>query len=920
VAQVRVRFFDRAGFLAQRGCAMRIPSSSRFGVWARTVAVLVGLEIPSEGWAWERKPNTTLAMPLVPGRFGYTHEEAFPGLTFTNAVALAVPPGETNRLFVVEKQGRIVVLTNLAAPVRTVFLDLSARVSTSLSVSDERGLLGLAFHPGYATNRYFFVFYTGPATTPVPGGTNALHNILSRFQTRADDPNRADPASELRLIVQYDQAANHNGGDLHFGPDGYLYVSLGDEGGAHDQYQNSQRIDKDFFAGILRLDVDRRPGSLPPNPHPAATTNYAVPPDNPFVGATQFNGRPVDPTRVRTEFWAVGLRNPWRMAFDPVTGWLFCADVGQSTREEVNRIERGGNYGWSYWEGNFQRTNTALIPAGFQHARPLLDYGRSLGYSVTGGVVYRGHRFSDLHGAYLYGDYGSGRIWALKTDGTNVLENRFLFSNPLGGPFNAGGISCFGIDPRNGDVLYVDLRFGTNSVIRRIVYNTNFVGAPLPADLASTGAFVDLANLVAAEGIVAYDLNLPFWSDGAQKRRWFSIPDPVQTMEFHATDPWRFPAGTVWVKHFDLELTNGVPESARRLETRLLVYDGRGGYGVTYRWGDSRTNAFLVPEEGWDEPLVVYRPDGSVLRTQVWRYPSRVECLQCHTAAAGFALGFNTPQLNRQADFGYGPTNQILALAAAGYFQNPPSNTAGWRMLARPDDSTVSLESRVRSWLAVNCAQCHLPGGVQMSRWDARLVTPTAQAGLIHGRLVQGPEDARLIVPGDPYGSELLRRIAVRGPGQMPPIATTLVDGEAVALLERWIREELPHWRSFEDWQRSHFPDPALPEASAEADPDGDGDPNYLEYLAGTVPSEGRSRWEFRLEPAGPAAVRLVVWQPANRAVRVEEAVDLSPPVQWTALVTEADWTTFPALGRWLELILPASGDARYYRLALQEP
>lgn len=899
---------------------MRVGAFSPCTVWARALWIVLGLSTPEGLWAWERKANTTLAMPLVPGRFGYTHEEAFPGLTFTNAVALASPPGETNRLFVVEKQGRIVVITNLAAPTRTVFLDISARVSTSLSVSDERGLLGLAFHPGYATNRLFFVFYTGPATTPVPGGTNALHNILARFQTRADDPSRADPASEVRLIVQYDQANNHNGGDLHFGPDGYLYVSLGDEGGAHDQYQNSQRIDKDFFAGILRIDVDRRPGSLPPNPHPAATTNYAVPPDNPFVGATQFNGRPVDPARVRTEFWAVGLRNPWRMAFDPVTGWLFCADVGQNAREEVNRIERGGNYGWSYWEGNFQRTNTALIPAGFQHARPLLDYGRSLGYSVTGGVVYRGHRFTDLHGAYLYGDYGSGRIWALKTDGTNVLENRFLFSNPLGGPFNAGGISAFGTDPRNGDVLYVDLRFGTNAVIRRIVYSTNFVGAPLPADLAGTGAFADLVTLQAAEGILPYELNLPFWSDGARKRRWFSIPDPTQTMEFHPTDPWRFPAGTVWVKHFDLELTNGVPESARRLETRLLVYDGRAGYGVTYRWGDSLTNAWLVPEEGLDESFVVFSTDGSVLRTQVWHYPSRVECLQCHTLAAGFALGFNTPQLNRVHDLGHGPTNQILDLARAGYFRNPPSNTAGWRVLARPDDPTASLESRVRSWLAVNCAQCHLPGGVQMAQWDARLSRPTALTGLINGRLVQGPEDARLIVPGDPERSELLRRIAVRGPGQMPPIATTVVDVEAVALIERWIRDELGSWQSFEDWQRSQFPDPADPAAAPQADPDRDGDPNYVEYLAGSAPWDSRSRWVFWLHSEGPGTLRLVVWQPANRAVTVEATADLTPPVQWSPVTTPVDWVSFPAQARWLELSLPSAEKAAYYRLALQEP
>ena len=895
------------------------PVKRSLSVWAALACV-----IAPEGWLHagplQREPNTTLRMPLVPGRFGYTHQEAFSGLVFTNAVALASPPGETNRLFVVEKSGRIVVITNLAQPTRTVFLDISARVSTSLSVNDERGLLGLAFHPGYATNRYFYVFYTGPATTSVPGGANSLHDILARFQTRADDPNHADPGSELRLLVQRDEASNHNGGDLHFGPDGYLYVSLGDEGGAHDRYANSQRIDRDFFSGILRIDVDARPDSLPPNPHPAVTGQYRVPPDNPFVGATVFNGLPVNPGQVRTEFWAVGLRNPWRMAFDPETGRLFCADVGQSTREEVNLIERGGNYGWSYFEGNFQRTNAALIPAGFRHSPPLVDYGRSVGYSVTGGVVYRGHRFPDLYGAYVYGDYGSGRIWALKTDGTNVIENRFLFQNPLGGPFNAGGISCFGTDPRNGDILYVDLRFGTNSVIRRIVYNTNFVGDPIPPTLAETGAFDDLLSLRPAPGIVAYDLNLPFWSDGAQKRRWFSIPDVTRTIEFHPADPWRFPAGMVWVKHFELPLTNGVPASAHRLETRLLVYDGQNGYGVTYRWGDSRTNAWLVPEEGMDEPLVIYNADGTVLRTQVWHYPSRVECLQCHRTSAGFALGFNTPQLHRLHDYNGVVTNQILALAEAGYFSNPPTSTTGWRALARPEDEAVSVEYRVRSWLAVNCAQCHHPGGVQMARWDARLTTPTSAAGLLNAPLFHGgTEDVqKLVVPGNPARSELLRRISVRGADQMPPIATSVVDEDAVSLLTRWIRDDLAGWESWEAWQQRRFGDPSAEEGAPEADPDRDGDPNALEYLLGTNPRDAAEHWNFAAEHRGDGRVRLRIWQPANRAVRLEFATGLEPPMEWTPV--ELDTIPFPASGRWLEVQIPTGGPARYYRAALEAP
>ncbi|HWQ92183.1 MAG TPA: PQQ-dependent sugar dehydrogenase, partial [Clostridia bacterium] len=367
--------------------------------------------------ALERVPNSSLNLPSAPPVFDYTWTNAFPSLTFSNPVCITYPPGETNRLFILEKRGRIVVITNLASPNRTIFMEMASKVTTTDTVSNERGLLGMAFHPGYATNRLFFLFYTGTITTDAGTG---VHDIVSRFETSGANPNQAFTATETILLAQFDDLDNHNGGDMHFGPDGYLYVSLGDEGGANDTGRNSQRITKDFFSAIMRIDVDKRPGNLAPNPHPAVTANYSVPVDNPFVGATTFNGSPVNPDQVRTEFWAVGLRNPWRTCFDPLTGILYCADVGQSAREEVNIITKGGNYGWTYFEGFLQRTNSSLIPAGFVHTTPLLEYPRSLGYCVTGGRVYRGSRLSQLTGAYIYGDYGSGRIWALRHNGNTV--------------------------------------------------------------------------------------------------------------------------------------------------------------------------------------------------------------------------------------------------------------------------------------------------------------------------------------------------------------------------------------------------------------------------------------------------------------------------------------------------------------------
>jgi glucose/arabinose dehydrogenase len=263
--------------------------------------------------------------------------------------------------------------------------NLSARVATG-GGNDERGLLALAFHPEFAANRQFYVWYTLNTTSPAGSG---LHNRLARFLASATEPHAADSASEAPLLTQRDEAANHNGGQLLFGPDGHLYLSLGDEGGANDQYQNSQRLDRDFFAGVIRIDVDRRPGSLAPNPHPAVHAGaYAVPPDNPWVGATSFHGAAVTPAAVRTEFWAVGLRNPWRMAFDAATGHLWLGDVGQNAREEINVIVRGGNYGWSYREGPIAgpRGNPPAAAAA-TFLPPIWEYPNpAQGQSVTGGL------------------------------------------------------------------------------------------------------------------------------------------------------------------------------------------------------------------------------------------------------------------------------------------------------------------------------------------------------------------------------------------------------------------------------------------------------------------------------------------------------------------------------------------------------
>ncbi|MCL4178491.1 MAG: PQQ-dependent sugar dehydrogenase [Verrucomicrobia bacterium] len=729
-----------------------------------------------------RVQNSTLQVPIVPPTQGFAVTTAFQGLSFAAPVAIVSPPHETNRLFIVEKAGRIQAITNLDEPNLTLFLDISEKVNPM----SEGGLLGLAFHPGYQTNRQFFVFYTLNTTT---GAGTGFHDRLARFEIDPTNPNRALPASEVPLITQFDQAGNHNAGDLHFGPEGYLYVSLGDEGGGGDQYANSKFIDRDFFCAILRLDVDQRPGNLTPNPHPAATTNYAIPSDNPFVGATEFNGLSIDPLDVRTEFWAVGLRNPWRFSFDPATGWLYCGDVGQGAWEEINRIERGGNYGWNYLEGI--QTSSGSPPEGTVLAPPILAYPRSgdpayIGNSVTGGVVYRGDRISQLYGDYVFGDYGSGNIWALRYDGTQATDWRKLTAGT--------GIVAFGTDPSNGDILVAEISAGR---IRRLIYNQDSTGTPLPPTLAETGSFADLASLTPHAGIEPYEVNAPFWSDDAVKTRWFSVPDTDQFIAFNPDQPWLFPAGTVWIKHFDLEITNGVPESSRRLETRFLVRNNDGVHGFTYRWNEDQKDATLVPESGRDEAIQRYTAGSTY--TQTWRYPSRSECLACHTPEAGYALGFDTFQLNRDRAFGTVVTNQILGLSQMGYFHEAVTEAATLPKHVAIDDTSATVQDRIRSYLTVNCVQCHQPAGTARGLWDARPSTSLADAGIIDGPLINntGDPNQRVVTPGSLETSMLLTRISRLGPGHMPPLATDKLNQAAIDLLASWIQSRIaPEFRN----------------------------------------------------------------------------------------------------------------------------
>jgi glucose/arabinose dehydrogenase/regulation of enolase protein 1 (concanavalin A-like superfamily) len=534
---------------------------------------------------------------------------AFPNITFLNPMGLLPMPGSSN-LVVWEREGRIYYFTNTpAVSTKTLILDISRQVQGW----DDSGLMGIAFHPGFATNRYLFIYYTyvtpgtvqGSATGRPPTDT-PNRDRLSRITL--DDNGVAVPGSETIFIDQRSETVWHNGGGMFFHPqNGFLYLTNGDDarGG------NNQRINVSLHSGVLRLDVDQRGGGvshpIPRQPQPAGsvTANYYIPNDNPFVGQAG----------VLEEFFAIGLRSPHRMTIDPPTGRIFIGDVGDGAREEIDVIEPndplGLNFQWNRIEG---RQGDLVPPFIGVNRRPILDYPHSEGAAVIGGYVYRGGEFAaDLGGRYIFGDNIANVVWILD-ESTVPASKHILCTMPRGSGPNAGndyvGLSSFGYDHENelymcqlsslGGHIYKFQRGGTHA-------------RPMPRLLSETGVFTDPTNLTVRTGLVHYTLNAPFWSDRAVKSRWMGIPDGKK-IGFSTNGEWTFPEGSVWVKHFDLPTNLTNPAVRRRLETRLLVRDTNGYvYGGSYRWRADNSDAELVTGAITENvPLVVAGPVGEL--------------------------------------------------------------------------------------------------------------------------------------------------------------------------------------------------------------------------------------------------------------------------------------------------------------------
>lgn len=691
------------------------------------------VDAPVSPWGIDARPvNRTcraFARPAAGASVGFTR--VFSGVSQgLQVVGLYRRPGDDTRWYELELSGRIRHFANRDdVSASTIFVEL--RGTGRVMAVGEGGLLGMAFHSRFATNGEVFLSYTGP---PREGRTEALVSRVSRFRSR-DGGETLDPASEEVLLEVSQPFSNHNGGNIAFGPDGYLYLGLGDGGSGGDPMRHAQNLTS-LLGKFLRVDVDRT----------SEGRRYAIPSDNPFATG---GGAP--------EVFAWGLRNPWRWSFDRATGDLWAGDVGQGAEEEVDLIRRGGNYGWNVREGSRCYSPPRDCPtAGF--VDPVVSYGRDDGVSIAGGAVYRGAAIPWLRGHFVFGDTYSRNVWAVFDDATGRPTRRLLGAAPQGAVSFA--------EDQAGELYLVAL---TGQFFRLDPSGA----APMdtvPRSLLATGC-VDPSNpLLPAEGLIPYAPNAPFWSDGAEKERYLALPEGSR-VAVGADGDFDLPEGTVLVKHFTL--------AGRRVETRLMVRHPDGWAGYTWRWNDAQTDATLV--EGSET-----RDVGGVR----WRYPSRGECMQCHTAAAGFSLGLEASQLD--GDITYPSTgrraNQLRTLEHLGVFSS--ALPGGLAPLPTPDGD-APLDARARAWLHTNCAQCHRPEGPGRGGLDLRYATSLASTGACDRPPTTGTlgiTDARVIAPGAPERSVLLHRVRATDANRMPPISSGVVDAEGAALMERWIR------------------------------------------------------------------------------------------------------------------------------------
>lgn len=698
---------------------------------------------PSDGeappaWGLDQRPtNTTCkAVPRPQDTIAVHWNRVFAGAALNLPTAMAQAPGDPQHWYVTQLQGKISRIN-----VSTGAIDSSFQVPFPVRQDWNGGLTNLAFHPSFAQNGRLFLHLNQT------GGATGTQTMLARLTSSDGGVSFGQPTP---IVGPFDQPlGDHAGGGLAFGPDGYLYVAFGDSGCCDDVSLRGQSK-SGFFSKVLRIDVTSTP---------ALGQTYVVPPSNPFA-AGQDGVEPLT--------FARGFRNPWRLSFDRDRGDLWLGDIGQDTTEEINRVQAGGNYGWPCREGTtpFLAADVAHCPSTANLLDPIFAYNHVAGAthrSITGGYVYRGSALPELRGKYIYADYVTKEMWALGEDGAGAYAPTQLNKS---GPDGSWVSFAEGLD---GELYAVDL---LGSALYKLERQGNPGVDTFPTKLSATGCVLPGKPDQPATGLVPYDVISPLYSDGAEKTRFVALPDGAQAT-VDANGRIDLPIGTVVEKTFRL---GGKP-----VETRLLMRHSDGAWsGYSYEFRADGSDADLIPGGA-----------STVVGGQTWLFPSRGECLQCHTAAAGRLLGISAAQLRRNVQYTSTGRTSDQAVTWEHIGLVPKGTLTGFSGKIMTDPAgTGSLEDRARSYLAANCSHCHQPLGGPRGNMDLRLptnfsATNTCNVDATLGNL--GVTSAKLIFPGSPGASVISLRAHRRDAYGMPPLGTTKVDTAGAALVDSWI-------------------------------------------------------------------------------------------------------------------------------------
>ena len=636
------------------------------------------------------------------------------------------------QLYVLEQAGLVKVLSADALSFSTV-LDIKSRTVAG----GEAGLLGLAFHPSFATNGFVYLYYTAPHPTQPPPVGVVFQSVLARYESK-DGGKTIDPTSEKRILVVDQPFANHNGGTVAFGNDGLLYWGLGDGGSGGDPQGNGQN--KNTLLGkMLRIDVD-------------TGDPYAVPPSNPFAAG---GGKP--------EIYALGLRNPFRFRFDRKSGDLWAGDVGQGEREEIDKIMLGGNYGWNIREGKSCYNATTCDTTGL--IDPVVDHTHAEAASITGGIVYHGATIPELTDKYVYADFVSGYFWAIPTNVASPTAVRLDNDDLL-----RTSPTAFALDAK-GEVLFTSYK----GELLRIVPPTATPGMPsevMPSALSETGCVDATDPTKPAKGLFAYGVNVPQWLDGAEADRFLSVPLDKK-IDVRAEGRLELPAGSIAMRTIRAE--------KKLLETQLLLRRRDGAWATaTYVWNADQKDATLLATGG----ATVRLPSG---RMHVVVDPQK--CAECHRADVGVTIGLEAGQLDTTFDFAKAPEpgrsgNVLATLDHVGMLATP-IGTDAYRLLPKID-SFDSTERRARAYLHANCVSCH--HGEAATAMDLRfpILVRDMRICNVAGTLKSG--GVNRMSAGHPEDSQIVSAMGLPKEGIMPPLGRSVTHAAALSIVSEWIQ------------------------------------------------------------------------------------------------------------------------------------